>query len=138
MTARCPDAWDSDNPAGSEGPPLVSREVAVPLIGRWTDGGVPEGAPCAGGRPPRGSPGSLLVRPGCDPDAGYTMRLHLRSTVLAAALIAPAAVITACGQSDSAASPHAAKAATAGAARAATAARPTLARELRRVVAAGS
>ena len=66
------------------------------------------------------------------------MRLHLRSTVLVAALIAPAAVITACGQSDTAASPPAAKAATAGAARATTAPRPTLARELRRVVAAGS
>jgi D-alanyl-D-alanine carboxypeptidase len=68
------------------------------------------------------------------------MRLHLRSTVLAAALIAPAAVITAgCGQSDSsAASPPAAKAATAGAARATTAPRPTLATELRRVVAGGS
>jgi D-alanyl-D-alanine carboxypeptidase len=67
------------------------------------------------------------------------MRLHLRSTVLAAALIAPAAVITAaCGQSESAASPPAAKAATAGAARPTTASRPTLATQLRRVVAAGS
>src|SRR3954454_9731450 len=67
----------------------VSLEAAGTLVGRWTDGGVPEGAPCAGGRPSRGSPGSLLVRPGCDPHAGDTMRLHLRSTVLAAALIAP-------------------------------------------------
>jgi D-alanyl-D-alanine carboxypeptidase len=70
------------------------------------------------------------------------MRLHPRSVLLAAALIAPAAAFAAaCGQSDTAAPHGAAKAPAADAgvpASAATATRPTLEWELRQVTAAGS
>jgi D-alanyl-D-alanine carboxypeptidase len=65
------------------------------------------------------------------------MRPHLRSFVLAAALIAPAAVFAACGDSHDAAAPPAAKPKTSDAA-VPVATRPTLASNLDQLVDAGS
>jgi D-alanyl-D-alanine carboxypeptidase len=89
---------------------------------------------------PEGSPGSLLFREPPGADAGDTMRLHPRSVILAAALIAPAAGFTAaCGDSGSAAPAPAAKpAASRTTTPASTAAHPALTSQLRSVVAAGS
>src|SRR4051812_33473757 len=63
------------------------------------------------------------------------MRLHPRSVVLAAALIAPATAFTACGNSHSAAPAPPANPAASGAS---AAARPPLTSALKTVVAAGS
>jgi D-alanyl-D-alanine carboxypeptidase len=65
------------------------------------------------------------------------MRPHLRSFILAAALIAPAAALAACGDSHDAAAPPAAKPKTSDAA-APAATRPTLASKLDQLVDAGS
>src|SRR4051794_3680366 len=75
----------------------------------------------------RRSPGSSLSGRPDGLDAGRTMRLHPRSLILAAALIAPVATLAACGDSDKADPPPAA-----------TAAPRTLGSDLRAVVAAGS
>src|SRR4051794_12478194 len=122
---------------------LVERVRSQTFPGRWRRrcrlSGVPEWAPSRGYTPPDGSPGSILAASRVDMDAGRTMRLHPRSVLLAAALIAPAAAFTAaCGDSDhSAAAPQAKAAATTNAAVAPSAV-PTLASQLQGVVAAGS
>jgi D-alanyl-D-alanine carboxypeptidase len=91
---------------------------------------------------PTDSPASILAAPGGALDAGSIMRAHPRSIILAAALLAPAAALTAaCGDAHHAAAPSAAKSPTrtaAVAAPAGSATRPTLASQLRGVVDAGS
>lgn len=79
------------------------------------------------------SPETPLAGRGADPDPGSTMRLLPRSLVLAAALLAPAAALAACGDSD-----HAAGEPAAPAAKSATVAPATLASQMEGVVSAGS